>query len=199
MPVTLGRHVLVALLPGFLRQHPQLKLNVTLTDRLTDLVQERIDIAVRVGALADSNLIARRVGNLARTLCASPEFLNSHGVPRKPEDIRPEHCIPSLDDGKGRIRHWTFSQQGIQHKLVPAGRLAFDDESAAVTAAVHGGGFVQACSIGVEAHIAAGSLRPLLLDWREDEEEPVSLVYPRHRQSSAQIKAFTQFAIACFR
>src|SRR5215510_5355215 len=100
---------------------------MSMNDRLVDIVQEGIDAAVRVGALNDSSLVARRVGQLAGVTCASPEFIGQHGMPRAPQELDPAHCIPLFKLGSGQVRDWLFRKGDLGHTITPAASLMFSD------------------------------------------------------------------------
>ena len=198
VPVSLGRRILVPALPRFIAQHPELSVHMTMNDRVVDLVQDGIDAALRVGNLSDSSLIARRVAQLRGVTCASPEFIERFGEPKEPTQLPPEHCITMFKLGNHQIREWLFRKGAVEHKVIPAARLAFSDPESAVAAAVSGAGFVRSLDFTVEAQIASGLLRPVLTDWNEGAWWPVSVVYPQHRQPTAKIKAFIEFASGLF-
>jgi LysR family transcriptional regulator, regulator for bpeEF and oprC len=198
VPNSLGRRILVPALPRFIQQYPELTVQMSMNDRVIDLVQEGIDAAIRVGALSDSSLIARRVGNLRGVTCASPEFIERVGDPKEPNDLKPEHCIAMFKLGNGQVREWVFKKGGKEQMVIPAAPLSFSDPESAVQAAVSSAGFVRALDFTVEAQIAAGLLVPVLQDWNEDALWPVSVVYPQHRQPTAKIKAFIEFAVGLF-
>ena len=198
VPVSLGRRILVPALPRFLQQYPQVSVQMSMNDRVVDLVQEGIDASVRVGTLTDSSLISRRVGLLSGLICASPEFLARHGVPQTPAELRPEHCVGLFKLSSGTVRDWIFRKGTAEHVIRPAGPLMFSDPESAVVAAVSGAGFVRSLDFTVEAQIAAGLLQPVLQDWNDGAIWPVSVVYPQHRQSTARIKAFIDFATGLF-
>jgi LysR family transcriptional regulator, regulator for bpeEF and oprC len=198
VPVSLGRLLIVPALPRFIQQHPEVIVQMSMNDRLSDLVQEGIDVALRVGELSDSSLIARRVGSFRPVTCASPEFIERVGEPQTPEDLKPEHCIAMFRLGTNQIREWPFRRNGVEHTIMPRAALSFTDPESAVTAAISGAGFVRSLDITVEAQIASGLLRPVLQGWDEDLQRPVSVVYPQHRQPTAKIKAFIDFVAGLF-
>jgi LysR family transcriptional regulator for bpeEF and oprC len=198
VPISLGRRILVPALPRFIAQHPELSVHMTMSDRVVDLVQDGIDAALRVGNLSDSSLIARRVAQLRGVTCASPEFIERYGAPKDPTQLAPEHCITMFKLGNHQVREWLFRKAGVEHKVIPAARLAFSDPESAVAAAVSGAGFVRALDFTVEAQVASGLLTPVLEDWNEGAWWPVSVVYPQHRQPTAKIKAFIEFAAGLF-
>jgi LysR family transcriptional regulator, regulator for bpeEF and oprC len=198
VPISLGRRLIVPALPRFIQQNPELVVQMSMNDRVLDLVQEGIDMALRVGTLSDSSLIARRVGNLRGVVCASPEFITRVGEPKTPQDLKPEHCIAMFRLGTNTVREWLFRKDGVDHQIIPAAPLSFSDPESAVVAAVSGAGFVRTLSFTVEQQIASGLLKPVLEDWNEGAWWPVSVVYPQHRQPTAKIKAFIDFLQGLF-
>ncbi|HEX2492984.1 MAG TPA: LysR family transcriptional regulator [Steroidobacter sp.] len=198
VPSSLGRRIVVPALPRFIQQNPGLTVQMSMNDRVIDLVQEGVDAAVRVGRLSDSSLIARRVGSFRGLTCASPEFIARVGMPTTPDDLKPEHCIAMFKLGSNLIRPWIFKKGGVEKSVAAMAPLSFSDPESAVAAAVGGAGFVRSLDFAVEAQVAAGLLQPLLEDWNEDAMWPVSIVYPQHRQATAKIKAFTEFLTGLF-
>ena len=198
VPISLGRRILVPALPRFIAQHPELSVHMTMSDRIVDLVQDGVDAALRVGNLSDSSLIARRVAQLRGVTCASPEFIERFGEPKDPTELAPENCLTMFKLGNHQVREWVFRKGTVEHKVTPAARLAFSDPESAVAAAVSGAGFVRALDFTVEAQVASGLLRPVLTDWNDGAWWPVSVVYPQHRQPTAKIKAFIDFASGLF-
>jgi LysR family transcriptional regulator for bpeEF and oprC len=198
VPVSLGRLLIVPALPRFIAQHPEVTVQMSMNDRVVDLVQEGIDMALRVGELSDSSLIARRVGSFRVVTCASPEFIQRMGEPNTPEDLQPEQCIAMFRLGTNQIREWMYSKDGVDHTIFPRAALSFSDPQSAVTAAVSGAGFVHSLDFTVEAQIASGLLQPVLQDWNAESYRPVSVVYPQHRQATAKVKAFIDFVAGLF-
>jgi LysR family transcriptional regulator, regulator for bpeEF and oprC len=198
VPISLGRRLIVPALPRFIEQNPELTIQMSMNDRVLDLVQEGIDAALRVGSLSDSSLIARRVGSFRGVTCASPEFIERVGEPQTPQDLKPEHCIAMFKVGNNQTREWLYRKDGVEHSVIPSAALSFSDPESAVTAAISGAGFVRSLDFTVEAQIASGLLRPVLEDWNEGAWWPVSVVYPQHRQPTAKIKAFIEFVTGLF-
>ena len=127
VPVSLGRRLIVPALPRFIAQHPELTLQMSMNDRVLDLVQEGIDAALRVGTLSDSSLIARRVGSFRGVTCASPEFIERVGVPMTPQDLKPEHCIAMFKLGTNQTREWFYRKGGLEYSVAPLAPLSFSD------------------------------------------------------------------------
>ncbi len=198
VPVSLGRRIIVPALPRFLAQYPEISVQMSMNDRVIDLVQEGIDAALRVGNLSDSSLVARRIGQLRGVTCASPDFIERYGAPGDPTELPPEHCLQMFKVGNNQIREWVFRKGEVEHKITPAARLSFSDPESAVAAAVSGAGFVRSLDFTVEAQIASGLLKPVLEDWNDGAYWPVSVVYPQHRQPTAKIRAFIDFVAGLF-
>lgn len=198
VPVSLGRKIIVPALPRFIQQYPELTVQMSMNDRVLDLVQEGIDAALRVGNLSDSSLIARRVGQLRGVTCASPEFIDRVGLPLTPDDLKPEHCIALFKVGSNQSREWLFRKDSAERSINPSAPLSFSDAESAVAAAVSGAGFVRVLDFTVEAQVAAGLLQPVLEDWNDGAWWPVSVVYPQHRQPTAKIRAFIEFCGGLF-
>lgn len=198
VPVSLGRRIIVPALPRFIAQYPELSVQLSMNDRVLDLVQEGIDVGLRVGNLSDSSLIARRVAQLRGVTCASPEFIERYGEPKTPADLRPEHCIAMFKIGNNQTREWVYRKEGVEQSVTPAAPLSFSDPESAVAAAVSGAGFVRTLDFTIEAQVASGLLRPVLEDWNEGSWWPVSVVYPQHRQPTAKIRAFIDFVSGLF-
>jgi LysR family transcriptional regulator for bpeEF and oprC len=198
VPVSLGRRLLVPALPRLIQQHPELTVQMSMNDRVVDLVQEGIDAALRVGNLSDSSLIARKVGQFRGVTCASPEFIERVGEPLSPADLKSEHCIAMFKLGTNQTREWLFRKNNVEQTIRPNAPLTFSDPESAVVAAVSGAGFVRALDFTVEAQIASGLLKPVLEDWNEGAWWPVSVVYPQHRQPTAKIRAFIEFCLTLF-
>ena len=159
VPVSLGRRIIVPALPRFIAQYPEISVQLSMNDRVIDLVQEGIDAALRVGNLSDSSLIARRIAQLRGVTCASPEFIERHGEPTDPTQLKPEHCLQMFKVGTNQIREWMFRKGDVEHSIVPSARLSFSDPESAVAAAVSGAGFVRSLDLTVEAQIASGLLQ----------------------------------------
>jgi LysR family transcriptional regulator for bpeEF and oprC len=198
VPVSLGRRLIVPALSRFIAQYPELNIQMSMNDRVIDLVQEGIDAGLRVGTLSDSSLIARRVGMMRGVTCASPEFIERVGTPQTPEELNPEHCIAMFKVGNNQIREWLFCKNKVEHTVIPAAALSFSDPESAVAAAVSGAGFVRSLDFTVEAQVASGLLVPVLEDWNDGAWWPVSVVYPQHRQPTAKIRAFIDFVSGLF-
>lgn len=189
--VTFGRLALAPIVRGFLDQNPRVSASLLLLDRQINLVDEGVDVAVRIGDLPDSGLVARKVGAVRRILVASPAYLARRGMPEGPADLR-QHAIVAFT-GLMPNREWRFrdGRSGQSVSLMP--RLEINDAVAALDAAEMGEGITVALSYMVADRIAAGRLVPLL-DAFAPAPVPVSLVHPQNRLISPKVRAFVDFA-----
>jgi DNA-binding transcriptional LysR family regulator len=197
-PVSFGRLQILPLVTEFLSTHPRLDVRLLLTDRNIDLVEEDIDVAVRIGDLRDSGLLATRVGSLRLVACASPHVLKGRTIPSSPSDLADRPCITFSGLMQGGSR-WVFKSKRHGRKAVRVHpRLNVNTAEAAVDAAISGVGIVRVLSYQAEAAIQAGQLQPLLQHF-EDTPIPIHLVYRATRSDTPRVRRFVEFAAARLR
>jgi DNA-binding transcriptional LysR family regulator len=188
-------HVMPAVL-GYLRAHREVSVRTLLVDRVVNLLDEGVDVAVRIGALPDSTLTAVPVGQVRRVVCAAPAFLQEHGEPRD-LDALPRFCtITAAMEGRGT--QWRFQQNGQARRLSVDSQLTVTSFQAAVLAACEGWGLTQVVSYQVARHLASGALQVVLRDF-ELPPMPVHVVYPEGRKSSAKVRSFVDFCVDALR
>jgi len=188
-------HVMPAVL-GYLRAHREVSVRTLLVDRVVNLLDEGVDVAVRIGALPDSTLTAVPVGHVRRVVCAAPGFLQEHGEP-KDLDALPRFCtITAAMEGRGT--QWRFQQDGQGRRLSVDSQLTVTSFQAAVLAACEGWGLTQVVSYQVARHLASGALQVVLRDF-ELPPMPVHVVYPEGRKSSAKVRSFVDFCVDALR
>ncbi|HEX8782260.1 MAG TPA: LysR family transcriptional regulator, partial [Steroidobacteraceae bacterium] len=147
VPVEFGRALLIPALPQFTARYPELQLEVQFNDRVVDMITEEIDLVVRVGAVREPHLVARRVVATRLLTCASPEYLRTHGVPLVPEDLRRHKMVGYLPSGSRRAYRWLF-QRGTQRlRLSLPFNIAFNSAEAEIRAAIRGAGVVQSMDL----------------------------------------------------
>lgn len=188
-------HVMPAVL-GYLRAHREVSVRTLLVDRVVSLLDEGVDVAVRIGALPDSSLTAVPVGQVRRVVCAAPGFLRQHGEP-KDLDALPRFCtITAAMEGRGT--QWRFQQDGQVRRLSVDSQLTVTSFQAAVLAACEEWGLTQVVSYQVARHLASGALQVVLRDF-ELPPMPVHVVYPEGRKSSAKVRSFVDFCVDALR
>jgi DNA-binding transcriptional LysR family regulator len=116
-----GMHQLAPALPDFFARHPEIQVELTITDRVVDLVEEGADIGIRMGTLPDSSLVARRIAEVERVICAAPSYLRRHGTPRKPADLRAHNCLNMANTPA--LRRWPFESAGGVEPVEVGGNL----------------------------------------------------------------------------
>lgn len=189
--VTFGRSVMAPVLRGFQDAYPDVTLHAVLLDRVVNLVEEGIDIAVRIGELPDSSLVARRVGSVRRMLVASPGYLEQRGSPLRPSELR-EHAIIAFT-GLMPHREWRYVDDGRARRIALAPRMEINDAVAAIDAARHDQGITIALSHMIADALAEGSLVPVLEAFTPP-PAPVHLVHAHGRLVAPKVRAFLDHA-----
>lgn len=192
-PAVMGRSHVLPVVNEFLRAFPDIRMRLQLSDRHVNLVEEHVDLAVRIGEPPDSaSLVAARLGLIRLILCASPAYLAARGVPEAPADLMAHDCI--VHEAHPASHHWRFfTPGGIQTIEVPH-RLTLSLGEATVAAAVGGAGIARALSYVTDEAVRDGALTPLLEAY-EPPPIPVSILYPSQRQVPLKLRAFLDFAI----
>jgi DNA-binding transcriptional LysR family regulator len=189
--VTFGRSALAPVVCGFLAEHPRVTASVLLLDRIVNLVEEGVDVAVRIGPLPDSALIARRVGSVRRVMVASPDYLARRGVPAAPADLK-AHAVIAFT-GLMPNREWRFATPRGPAGIALDPALEINDALAAIQAAEAGHGITIALSYMVHDKIRNGTL-VAVLDAATPPPLPVHLVHPQARLVAPKIRVFVDFA-----
>lgn len=189
--VTFGRTLLSPIVSDFLRGHPRITVAAMLFDRVVNLVEEGIDVAVRIGDLPDSSLMARRVGEVRRILVASPDYLARRGQPSEPGALK-QHSIIAFT-GLMANREWRYVDGKSAKQVALSPRMEVNDAVAAISAAEAGDGITIALSYMVADAIREGRLVQVLDAFTPD-PVPVHLVYPQSRLVAPKIRAFVDFA-----
>ncbi|BAN23311.1 LysR family transcriptional regulator [Caballeronia insecticola] len=193
MPSSLGRQHISPLIPAFLRQFPGVSIELRMTDQIVDLVDEGIDLAIRIGALKDSTLVAKKLASNRRVLCASPAYLAEHGTPRHPADLAQHECVILADQ-----RDWSFvTPTGVIDVRV-AGRLATDNGEVIRDALAAGIGIGLKSTWSVAPLLASGELVTLLDDYPLAQTVAIWAVYPSRAFVPPKTLAFIEFLAAQF-
>lgn len=188
LPVTYGKRFVLPLLARLQSQHPSLTLDIRLSDRIGDLVRDASDLAVRIGELDDSTLVAKRIDQQELVLCASPEYLAARGRPRRIEELAGHAAIVFRRPNSGRDRPWQLIQRGQPVELTPRPALRITETEGLAEAALLGCGLVQLPDYAVERELAEGRLVELLPNCRPA-PMPIQLVYPAGRLVPARVRA----------
>jgi len=195
-PVLFGELFVTPVMVRYLDQFPEVTINGLLVDRVVSMVEEGIDVAVRIGELPDSNQHAIRVGEVRRVICASPAYLNAHGRPRHPEDLSGAPVVAT--SSIGQLRSWPFLDKGQPISVRPEPRLVVTANQAAITAVSLGLGLTRVLSYQVASKVAAGELEIVLADF-ELPPLPIHIVYQGGRKAPARIRSFVDFMVKALR
>ena len=196
-PVLFGRlHVLPVAL-DFLTENPAVDLRLLLLDRIVSLVDEGLDVGVRLGRLPDSSLRAIAAGSIGRAVYASPDYLARHGAPAAPQDLAGHACIAFADGATG-LQRWSFGRDDAALTVGVRPRLAVNTAEAAVDAAVAGLGVTRVMTYQAAAMEQAGRLVRILRG-HEPPSVPIQLVHPAGRHLPAKVRLFVDRAVAALR
>jgi DNA-binding transcriptional LysR family regulator len=191
-PVALGRYYLQPVLAEFLAAFPEVDVQLGLQDRAVNLLEEHVDVALRIGNLTDSSLIAARIGETVPVVCASPVYLKSRGTPKSPDDLSRHDMISYAPIQSPTL--WRFKQDQTEYAVPVRSRLIVSNIESACDAARAGIGIAEAFSYYVADSIKSGELVPLLQDFQPP-PWPLSFVYSPNRFMPVKLRAFLDFAL----
>lgn len=195
-PVLFGQLFVTPVMADYLAQYPDVSINALLLDRVASMVEEGIDVAVRIGELPDSNQHAIRVGEVRRVICGSPGYFAVHGRPPHPQDLAGAPVVAT--SSIGQLRSWPFLDQGEPLNVRPEPRLVVTANQAAITAACMGVGLTRVLSYQVADKVASGELEVVLADF-ELPPLPIHVVYQGGRKAPARVRSFVDFAVKALR
>ncbi|HEX7682385.1 MAG TPA: LysR family transcriptional regulator [Trinickia sp.] len=197
MPGALGRTVVIPALCEFHTRYPDIDLQLGFSDRPVDLLQEGVDCVIRVGALQDSSLVARRIGLFEGVTCAAPDYLARAGEPRTIDELSQFQAVNYFSSRTGRIINFDFLVDGKEVEVKMPGSVSVNDADAYVTCAVEGFGIIQAPLFMVLPHLGSGALKEVLPEWKPL-PMPISAVYPHSRHLSPKVRVFVDWVAEIF-
>ncbi|EDM48040.1 LysR family transcriptional regulator [Marinobacter algicola] len=187
-PVTYGEKSIAPLLNDFVMRYPELEVEVNLTNQTLDLVAEGYDLAVRLGKLEDSTLMARRLASRTLYVCASPAYLSARGTPHSLSELAHHNCL------LGNLDYWRFQEAGQPRNVRVSGNIRCDSGRALLDAALKGIGIVQLPDYYVKRALDSGALVPLLTHYQED-DDGIWAVYPHNRHLSPKVRMLLDFFV----
>lgn len=196
-PVTFGSCSLVPFVTKFLRQHPEVEIDLHLTDRLVDLVEEGYEVTFRIGPLAESSLTARPLAPYQLIACAAPSYLHSRALPQTPTDLKSHECLGYVYSSHPAERDWVFQKGSTAERVKVASRLQINESKALLTAALDGFGIVLGAEDLLKPALGSGQLVQLLTDYQAP-SRPMHLLYTANRQKTAKLRCFIDAALARF-
>jgi DNA-binding transcriptional LysR family regulator len=193
IPLSYGQHRLATIIGDYTQAYPQVQLDISLSDRKVDLVEDGFDLAIRIGSMPQSDLIARKIGGVRSIVCASPAYVARHGAPQAPAELARHACLGYTLTGSGA--DWRLESADGPVSVPITGPIRADNGDILRLAALSGAGVVFQPWFIVGADIDAGRLVRVLPDW-QSEELGVYAVYPSRKHLSAKVRTFVDFLAA---
>ncbi|MDP2028909.1 MAG: LysR family transcriptional regulator [Thiobacillus sp.] len=188
-PVLFGQMYVAPAVTRFVQKHDKVRVNLLLLDRVVNLLEEKIDVGIRIGPLEDSSLVAQPLGSVRRMVVASPNYLSSHATPAHPKDLLKANCVRFSGNA---APWWTFHENGKSFTVPVTGNLEFNHVAPAAEACLAGLGFGMFISYQVAHHIAQNRLQ-VVLESYEPPPRPIHVVYPHARLLPARTKVFIEW------
>ncbi len=191
-----GMHQLAPAIPLFLERHPGVERDITISDQAPAAMPEGIDLAIRIGALDESSMVARRICNLERVICAAPSYLAKYGTPRTPDDLQRHNClwITALPV----LRRWPFdTNDGIRVVHID-GNVVANNAETVLQLTMAGVGITRLADVIVGDALRRGELVPILTEWHHVEPVPLYATYPSGRHLSPKLRAMVDFLVEQF-
>ena len=185
-PVTYGEQKILPLVNDFIQQHSEVQVSAYLSNQKVDMVEQGFDLAIRLGRLADSTLMAKKLGSRTNYLCASPQYLEKYGMPHSLSELNDHSCL------LGTLDYWRFKVAGKEKTVKVKGSVRYNNGTGLTDAALKGLGIVQLPDYYVKDFISQGKLLPLLSQFQEA-DEGIWAVYPHNRQLSPKIRALVDY------
>ncbi len=186
-PVLFGRMYVMPGIVDYLRQHPETSVSALFLDRVVNMLEEGVDVGIRIGELSDSSYRALRVGHVRRVICAAPSYLKRHGIPQTPQDLRQHQVI--VASSLSQNIEWRFVDQGEPLSVRIKPRLTVSSNDGAIEAATLGLGVTRLMSYQVAPLLAAGKLKVVLSEF-ESPRVPIHIIHREGRHASAKMRAF---------
>ncbi|MGU9856563.1 LysR family transcriptional regulator [Pseudomonas sp. LF245] len=196
-PVTFGSYSLMPLITRFLRDHPDVEIDLHLTDRFVDLVEEGYEVAFRIGPLATTSLTARPLAPYRLVVCAAPAYLAARGMPRVPADLEQHECLGYAFWSRPADREWVLHQGSASYRVRVASRLQINESRALMSAALDGFGIVLGPEDFLRTALAKGELVRVLPGF-DAPSRPMHLVYTANRQRTAKLRRFVDAVLQRF-
>lgn len=192
-PLPIGVNLLAPALPRFRERYPKLSVDLRLGDRITDLIEEGIDVAVRVGHVADNRLISRRLAPHRLCAFASPAYLAKHGIPQHPEDLATHECVNFRYQSSGQTLRWPFHVGERVLEILPDAGIVVDVSDAVAAILAAGGGIGISPTYIAAPYVRRGELVPVLTPFMLSDKFDITALWPESRRGNPNVKAFVGF------
>ncbi|MBN6711256.1 LysR family transcriptional regulator [Haemophilus haemoglobinophilus] len=192
VPRDFGLRFIAPNLSTFIKAHPNLHIEIEFNDRMVDLVAEGVDIALRIGSLQDSSLVAKKIASSTMHFVASPDYLKQHGTPQTPEDLENHDCL--LYKTTGNQVYWEFAKENKIQRIKMRSKLISNNGLTLAELAKNGLGIINTPLFFIENELASGELVEILPEYRQQKLD-LHIVYPHRRHLSAKVRAFIDFIV----
>ncbi len=190
-PVLFGEKHIMPIVTEYLALNPDVSVKAMFHDRVTSLVEEELDVAIRIGHLKDSSLYATQVGQVRRVVCGSPDYFDQYGSPTHPQELKDHSIIfPTTFES---VRHWPFKINGKRETIKLTPRLRCNQNSSSLRAAILGHGITRLMSYQVGEELASGTLQSVLTQYEED-PIPLNIIHLEGRRVNAKVRSFIDLA-----
>jgi LysR family transcriptional regulator for bpeEF and oprC len=197
LPSLIAKTAIIPALPEFFSLYPDIQVQMGLSDRQVDIVEEGVDCVIRTGELEDSGLVARRIGNLPRITCAAPSYLEKYGEPKTLEELRDHIGVNYVSTNTGRVLGWDFVVDGKIETIDMRSIVAVNEVDSYVTCGLHGLGILKGAMYPLAPYIGTGALREILQDFPSP-PRPISIMYARNRHLPRKVRVFTDWVADLF-
>lgn len=194
LPGRIGRLIVAPALPAFLERYPAVDIELGMTDRVVNLIEDGIDCVLRVGPLQDSGLIGRKIGDLALINVASPAYVQRYGAPVHPADLRAHHVVRYASPASSRVEDWEWMDGGEVHTMPVSGRVTVNSAEASIACCLAGLGLIQIPAYDVRHHLAVGELVEIMPEWPAA-PLPMSILYPHRKHLSRRLQVFMEWVV----
>ncbi|WP_248320368.1 MULTISPECIES: LysR family transcriptional regulator [unclassified Caballeronia] len=189
LPQVMAKNTIIPALPEFFAAYPDIGIELVLTDRQVDLVEEAVDCVVRVGAIGDVGLVAKRIGAYTQITCASPGYIERYGEPQTLDDLDRHLAVGYVLNNSGRVRNWEFLVDGETRAVALKYKIAVNDADSYVACGLSGLGLIQSSSYTLDPHLKSGALRRVLADYPA-QPRVVSVLYAANRHQPRRVRVF---------
>lgn len=196
--VAFGTYQVVPLLPEFVDRYRLINLDLTVTDRIVDLVEEGVDLGIRTGARFESSLVSRLLAEDYRIICAAPSYLDRFGVPEVPTDLAQHNCLAWFGGSHGDLNEWPFTGPDGPYTVTARGNTRVNSGETLYEMTLAGLGIAQLAEFRVGEDVRCGRLVPLLADYHRPEPLPIHVVYPHRQHLSPKVRAFVDYLVEKF-
>jgi len=197
LPALIAKMIIIPALPDFFERYPDIEIEMGLSDRQVDIVEEGVDCVIRTGELEDSGLVARRIGNMRRITCASPKYLEKYGEPKTIADLHNHVGVNYVSSNTGRVRGWDYVVGGVVETVDMHGLIAVNDVDAYISCGLHGLGLLKSAVYPIAPYLESGELVEILKDYCSP-PRPISIMYARNRHLPRKVRVFADWVAEVF-